>query len=601
MKKLFFLFFLGICYNFIYSQIDTIKVKQLDEVILNSSRIDIPFSESSRSIQIISSSEIKKSSAKNLVSLLQQISGIDIRQRGVDGMQADLYIRGGSFDQTLLLIDGVKLDDSQTGHHNLNLLIPIELVERIEVVKGPAARIYGQNAFTGAINIVTKEISNSNSLLELQKGSFNQKKIKTTLVKKNILGHYSYTDSKGYRYNTDFINRNYFIKAKLFPNKTAINFLGYFSERNFGANGFYATPSAIDQYEETQASLISFSSNIIRNKIILKPKIYWRRNQDMYLYIRDKPSVYRNLHIGNKAGASLDMSLFSNFGSTGLGIDISKVSLSSNNLGNHQRHIVSVFFEHLILLFESKLDIIMGTSLNNYSDFGTHFFPGIDLGYKFSNELKLYLNTGNTYRIPTYTDLYYSDRTTLGNINLKPESASNFEMGLIYTKEYLKLSGSVFKRKSKNLIDYVKENQNDLWIANNILRLDTSGFEFEFNIRFDFNDFPHTYTLGYTFIEDKHSSTSFKFSKYSINSFKHNLISTLNSKWTSAISSNITFKTSERNSYKRYKVLDVGIKWEKSKWGISFNANNILNEIYSETNLVPMPKSNGSVSVNYKL
>ena len=108
MKKLFFLFFFFICYNFIYSQIDTIKVKQLDEVILNSSRIDIPFSESSRSIQIISSSEIKKSSAKNLVSLLQQISGIDIRQRGVDGMQADLYIRGGSFDQTLLLIDGVK-------------------------------------------------------------------------------------------------------------------------------------------------------------------------------------------------------------------------------------------------------------------------------------------------------------------------------------------------------------------------------------------------------------------------------------------------------------------------------------------------------------
>ncbi len=116
--------------------------------------------------------------------LLQQVSGIDIRQRGVEGMQADLYIRGGSFDQTLLLIDGVKLEDAQTGHHTLNLLPPIDLIERIEILKGPAARIYGQNAFTGAVNIVTKAAGLGKNQLSAQAGSFDQYHLKATLQTK---------------------------------------------------------------------------------------------------------------------------------------------------------------------------------------------------------------------------------------------------------------------------------------------------------------------------------------------------------------------------------------------------------------------------------
>ena len=130
--------------------------QQLDEVIVSDSKINVPFSTNFRSIEIISSSDIIKSGASNIIDLLQQSVGLDIRRRGAGGVQADLYIRGGGFDQTLLLLDGMKMDDSQTGHHTLNMLIPIELIERVEIIKGPAARIFGQNAFNGAINIVTK-------------------------------------------------------------------------------------------------------------------------------------------------------------------------------------------------------------------------------------------------------------------------------------------------------------------------------------------------------------------------------------------------------------------------------------------------------------
>ena len=144
----------------------------LDEVILTSGRIDLALSKNSRFIQILSKEEIAQSPIQTLAELLQQVAGIDIRRRGVSGMQADLFIRGGGFDQTLLLVDGIKLEDPQTGHHLLNFAPPLEVIERIEIFKGPAARVFGQNAFTGAINIVTKIPKDFQASLGLSGGSF---------------------------------------------------------------------------------------------------------------------------------------------------------------------------------------------------------------------------------------------------------------------------------------------------------------------------------------------------------------------------------------------------------------------------------------------
>ena len=143
--------------------------EQLDEILITSSRIDLPFSENSRTITVITSEDIKNSTATNVTDLLQSVAGLDIRRRGIDGMQSDIYIRGGQFNQTLILIDGFKTEDPQTGHHTMNMMIPIEDIERIEIIKGPSARIFGQNAFSGAVNIVTK--SNVKEQLKLEVGS----------------------------------------------------------------------------------------------------------------------------------------------------------------------------------------------------------------------------------------------------------------------------------------------------------------------------------------------------------------------------------------------------------------------------------------------
>ena len=156
MNKYFLFLFILIATD-CFSQ-DLKKNQELDEVVISSTKLDIPFSKNFRTIQIIDSEYIINSPSTNISDLLQEISGIDIRRRGVGGVQGDLYIRGGGFDQTLLLVDGMKMDDVQTGHHTLNMIIPLFLVERIELIKGPAARIFGQNAFNGAINIITKKI-----------------------------------------------------------------------------------------------------------------------------------------------------------------------------------------------------------------------------------------------------------------------------------------------------------------------------------------------------------------------------------------------------------------------------------------------------------
>ena len=140
-----------------------------------------------------------------------------------------------------------------------------------------------------------------------------------------------------------------------------------FTENKFGANGFYASPSATEQYEETQASLIGLSTSSKSEKFIISPKLYWRRGQDEYIYIRDNPSVYRNLHKTNKVSAELSGSYF-NSGVTGFGIDLSTVNISSNNLGEHDRNTVSAYIDHTFKLFDEKLVASPGMSVSYFSD-----------------------------------------------------------------------------------------------------------------------------------------------------------------------------------------------------------------------------------------
>ena len=585
----------------VISKRDTLK-----EIIITSTRIELPFKKDSRTMTIINAETIQNSAATNVADLLQQVAGVDIRRRGTGGAQADLYIRGGGFDQTLLLIDGIKMDDAQTGHHSLNAALPIEVIERIEIIKGPAARVFGQNAFTGAINIVTKKQLKNPVAINAERGSFGQTNASATIGKvysnSEFIAHIGALTSDGYRNNSDYTNYNYFLKGTFNKNKQPIEMIATFFDKKFGAENFYTTNPTFNEYEETQNSLVGFSTTFQTEKFKIKPRIYWRRGQDIFLLRRNNPAFYRNLHITNKVGFETNASYNSNMGITGFGVDVSRVSINSNNLGEHHRIMANVFLEHRFQFFDNQLDITPGVAITYFSDFKFHAFPGIDVGYQLSESIKIYGNLGTTYRIPTYTDLFYRDPVTIGNPDLQPVEAFSQEIGMKFNRGYFSGSMAFFNRDATNLIDYIRPNTSQtIFTATNITEVNTKGFEFDANYNFKMVGFTQTLSVGYSFLDDTILEQNKELSRYSLNTLRHHFTTRFSSKILKNLTQNIIYKHAERTTGQSYNVWDASIVLTLSEIDFTFTANNIFDSDYIESGFVPMPGSNVLFGMRFKM
>ena len=578
---------------------------QLNEVVVSSPRLNIPFSEDSKSVTVITAKQIAETPVTSLADLLRFQAGVDVLQQGVEGANADIYLRGGTYSQVLLLIDGIRVDDPQTGHHTLNSALPLEVIERIEIVKGPAARIYGQNAFTGAINIVTKKVDTSKVTLTDRIGSFDTDQFGITAQhageKLQHIAHVSLQESDGYRYNTDFQNFHVFTKSNLDVETNQLSLMTMFTERKFGANGFYRAVTAKDQYEETQSSLLALTSTIAseNQKWTWTPRIFWKRGQDEYIYIRNNPSVFRNLHITNRLGASVDVKNTNAWGATGLGVEFSNVNIQSNNLGDQNRTIAHLFFEHRFTA--GALDITPGFAWSNYSDMGDFFYPGIDMGYRLGQNFKLTYNTGYTYRIPTYTDLYYISTTTIGNSDLLPEEALSHEISLRYKGKNFSIETAVFKRDGENLIDFVKQSPSDTaWVAENISgKITTVGGELNAQWRYRIGKQTHALGVSYAYLEDDYIKSVY--SKYALNFLKHDININLTKQFTSRFASTASYRYAKRALGEHYQLFNLQLTYTlNSKWRMELQGRNLFDVTYFE-NLIPMPKAHGLISLHYTL
>ncbi len=588
-----------LCSTAAFSQQDTARV--LQHVVIQTNRIQTGFDETAASVIVISAEDLKQAPAISVSDLLHYVAGVDIRQRGAHGVQADAGIRGSTFDQVLILINGIKISDAQTGHHSLNLPIDADNIERIEILKGPAARIFGQNAFAGAINIITKNpdkafikmqaIGGGNGL-----GGFRISAAQTSANVKHYLSA-ARDFSDGYQYNTAYTINNFFYQAQVNTQAGKLSVLAGYTDRAFGANGFYASPAAREQHETIQTSLAAVTLQTQPTaSVAVTHRVYWRRNEDEYIYNRFNPTAYRNLHLNNTVGYEANATITNRYGITGLGIDVNQLWLRSTNLGNRERTVATMFAEHRIEV-NKRFHITPGVQLNYYSDFGTNIFPGVDAGFTLTPAISVFANAGYTYRVPTYTDLYYSDPANLGNPDLKPEYAISYEGGLKLTQSK-KLHGQIsyFVRNGKRIIDWTKLQESDPWRPDNLIGINTSGVDLNFTWK---PAAAFQLTGGYTYLEaDK--VTDLGFSRYALENLQHQVLAGITLFYTKTISHSINYRYCDRANLPDYHLVDTRLMWQGKTFGAFTDLTNIFDVSYKETNLVTMPGRWFKLGVSYR-
>ncbi len=577
-------------------QVDSLSTI-LEEIVISENRLATHFFETARNIEVLNKKDLNELPVQSLPDALNYLPGIDVRQRGPMGVQADLSIRGSTFEQTLVLLNGVRLSDPQTGHHMLNLPIGFDNIEEIVVLKGPAARIYGQNAFAGAINIVTKVPDKRALYLSGFGGDFGTYNANVSLaLPSDKYGQFisvSRNASDGYRQNTDYFINNFFYQSELFAFGGKFDIQAGYTDREFGANGFYASPAATQQWEAIQTSLTSISYEKKVNNITVKPRIFWRRNKDQYQFVRGQPEIYENFHTTNVIGSEIHTTIETKAGTTGLGIEFRNEDIESTNLGNWNRDNLGIFTEHKLNI--GKLSLTPGVYLNWFSDFGWSAFPGLDASYKFTNNLRGFANVGRSFRIPTYTDLYYVDPANLGNPELSAEAALSYEVGFKYYKKGLYLQASYFDRTTDNQIDWVKTNEDDPWQPQNFSEQKTIGVDF--SVEMDFiqvlnpASFVRKISLAYTYLNATLEGREEFISRYVLENLNHQFIGGLNHKIAGNFSHQLQVRFVDRVSLADYWLFDSRLNWQNDNGSIQayVEASNLFDKNYTEVNLVPMP------------
>ncbi len=625
------------------AQSDSTKVDMkldLEEIEVSAQRAPVAFSQVARIVSVISRDEIEAAPVQSIQELLEYALSVDVRQRGVHGVQADISVRGGSFDQTLVLLNGINLSDPQTGHHNLNLPVSLKSISRIEILEGPGARIYGPNAFAGAVNIITGEEDGTGIAADVMGGQDNY-------LDWNVSGHLqtgklrqtlavTASKSDGYRENTDFEHRNVFYQGQLqtLPGKLDVQ-LGY-TEKGFGANSFY-TPKYPDQYEETKTTFASVKMETGK-QLHFTPSVYWRRHQDRFELFRGNKTDYCNYHLTDVLGSNLNAWFSSDWGKTAFGAEFRSENIWSNNLGelmpepievpgetghfftkSHSRTHISWFAEHSVYL--NKFSFSAGAMANWISDlnFDWNVFPGADVSYQVSKHLKIYSSYNTSLRMPTFTDLYYNGPTNVGNPDLKPERSQTIEAGIKFHSSALKGNLNGFYRKGKDMIDWVRVSDDLKWETRNLTELNTYGMEMQWELKPEqiCSDlaFIRRMTLNYSYIRQEKDGNGY-LSSYVLDNLKHKLDLGINHAIWKELSANWQLSWQDRNGtytrfegenytgeeeYKPFWLVNLKVAWKKRNLELYSSVSNLLDTKYHDFGNIPQPGRWIGLGASYQL
>lgn len=635
---------LGYMNTFARTETDSISKKiSLAEVEVTARRAPSLYTEVGRLITVIPRSEIEKLPVQSVQGLLKYVMNVDVRDRGPLGVQADLSIRGGSFDQVMILLNGINITDPQTGHHNLNLPVDLNSIDRIEIIEGPASRVYGPNAFSGAINIVTATSDKNKVMADLMAGENGLYRLGTT-VNHNLGNTTSYfsvnkSASDGYIDNTDFDVLNLFYQFRIQKGHESLNFQTGYTEKAFGANSFY-TSLYPNQFEKTRTLFSSLGFQTGKT-IQVKPAIYWRRHHDRFELFRDGKDAAdwyagHNYHMTDVFGASVNTVIPWTMGKTSLGGDVRSENIWSNNIGydldeplevpgesgalftkSYNRSNASVFLEHNIKLGNLSVSGGVMANFNSGLDYRLKWFPGLDISYWFSSHLKWMASYNQALRMPTFTDLFYEGPTNKGNPDLEPEEATTIESGFRFLNAFFSGHISGFYRKGTNLIDWGRKSDEDVYTTSNVNKINAVGVEVGATF------LPATLNLpvldkievNYAWLDqDKKAQEGYE-SVYVLNhlahklniSVDHKIFGSFSAHWNILFQDRVGgfFRSSDnvKVNYDPFWLTDVRLMWEKKGWVIYAEASNLFNNQYYDVGELVRPgrwiKGGINFTINY--
>ncbi|MFI3317132.1 MAG: TonB-dependent receptor [Rikenellaceae bacterium] len=553
---------------------------------------------------------------QTLESALRLSPSIDVRQRGGMGIQTDLSIRGGSFDQTMVLLNGINFTDARTGHQTHSLPIDIEVVSAIDLIDG----ISGVGAYAGAINFRTAPLAPTYGRVEVAGGQhgygYANLSGAITTGRLNIFGATSLRRSDGYAYNTDFENWNGYLRSTYDHEK-----LGFFDaqagyqRRAFGSNGFYSLTNP-DQYETTETFIGSLRwTKSLGERVNLNSSVSYRKNFDDYEWIKGS-SVGNNFHNTDNVTAELYANYdWATAGTSTLGADYTYNHIWSTNMGieaaeanglyTHadERNIGNFYLRHTKKWRKISLAASAGLATSPY---GESPIWGLSACYTPLQGLMIEAGVNESMRLPTFTDLYYSSAVRIADENLVPESATTYRLASSYSKGKFSTTAQIYLRDGKNIIDWAQSAEEraenpDIYYSRQITELSTLGFEW--SGVYAPQGLVDQASISYGHIaQDKDSGEMI--SLYAQNFIRNKAAASVTFKMWRNLSLVLTgsyfdrygnYSDADGNvvAYEPYFLVDSRLAWTKNKVRIYLDVTNITSTEYFDYGGLEMPKAWG--------
>lgn len=617
----------------------------LDEVELVEPQELQVFEVSSRVISVVSSRELQSAPIQSVQDILNNISQLDLRQRGNNDVQADISIRGGTFDQVLIMLNGINITNPQTGHHNLDLPISFDQIERVEILNGAGSLSFGANAYSGVINIITKSSTENQVNLKAILGSYGLYNVGASA---NLVGenqrHFIAINkdaSSGYTDNTDFDRASVYYNGKYLLDKSYLQWQMSFADKAFGAQSFY-TAKYPNQFEQTQSAIASLKFASF-GTVSTESNIYWNMHSDRFELFRNNeeaPSWYthHNYHLTNVAGGNTNINFASVLGKTSVGLDLRYEHIASNVLGEPTGEEKDAWFNpngyydkeasrvNTSVSVEQSykfkgFSTIVALMVNNNTAYPDkiNFYPGVDVNYQFNESITAKASFNKTLRLPTFTDLYYAGPANIGNPDLVPEEATNFDVGLNYTFGIFDLNLTSFNSIGNNSIDWVRSSDTDKWQPMNLTKTETYGIDVSTKFRLgelnNGNFFVKNLVVQYTYIIKETNSGDLS-SAYVNDYLKHKFVVGLDHKIYGNFSANWKLRYQQRNGnymfldesgndvltpYGDYTLLDARVNWRSKGWMVFADVKNIFDTQYVDYGNVLQPGRWLSIGVKKEL